>query len=103
MYAVIQTGGKQYRVEKGDILDVELLGKEAEEKVAFDKVLLISDNGNVKIGKPYVENAKVEAKVLENIKDKKVVIYKFKHKTGYRRRQGHRQRYSRIQIEDIGG
>lgn len=103
MYAVIETGGKQYRVEKGDVLDVELLGKPPEEKVAFNKILLIADQENIKVGKPYIENAEVNAKILENVADKKVIIYKFRHKTGYRRKQGHRQKYSRILIEDIGG
>ncbi len=103
MYAVIQTGGKQYKVEKGNTLDVELLGSEAGSEIIFDKVLLTADNDNVQIGQPYLQNVSVKAKLLENVTDKKVVIYKFKNKTGYRRKRGHRQKYSRILIEAIGG
>ncbi len=101
MFAVIETGGKQYRVEKGDTLDVELLDDKAGKKVELNKVLLISKQGKVEIGKPYVKGAKVHGKILDNVKDKKVVCFKYKSKKNYRRTLGHRQRYSRVQIEKI--
>ena len=101
MYAVIETGGKQYRVENEDILFVEKL--EVEEGTTFDldKVLLTSNNGEVKIGKPYVDGAKVEAEVLEHGKDKKIVVFKFKSKKNYRKKQGHRQPYTKLKIKNI--
>ena len=101
MYAVIETGGKQYRVEKGDTIDVELLGEKKDKKVELSQVILVSKQGKVEIGKPFVKGAKVHAKVLDDIKDKKVVCFKYKSKKNYRRTLGHRQKYSRIQIEKI--
>jgi large subunit ribosomal protein L21 len=99
MYAVIETGGKQYKVQKGDILDIELI--DAKRSVTFDKVLLVSDNGKVEIGTPYVKGTKVSAKVLGNNKDKKVTSFKYKNKTNYHRTIGHRQNYTRIEIEEV--
>lgn len=99
MYAIIETGGKQYKVSKGDAIEVELL--EAKQHITFDKVLLFSDNGKVEIGTPYVKGAKVGAKVLENGKDKKVTTFKFKNKTNYHRTIGHRQPYTKLEIEKI--
>jgi|SRR3989339_1150306 len=98
-YAIIETGSKQYKVNKGDIIDVELL--DAASAAAFDKVLLIADDSNVKIGNPYVAGASVSAKVLETVKDKKVTSFKYKNKTNYHRTIGHRQKYIRVQIEEI--
>lgn len=103
MYAVIETGGKQYRVENGDVLTVEKLGIEAGEKVAFDKVLVIGDENGVRIGKPYLEGETVEAEVVENGKSKKIVIFKYKSKKDYRKKQGHRQPYTMVEIKSIGG
>jgi len=99
MYAIIETGGKQQKVLTGDVLDVELI--ENTRSVTFDNVLLIVDGDNVAVGTPYVKGAKVAAKVLGNVKDDKVTSFKFKNKTNYHRTIGHRQNYTRVQIEDI--
>lgn len=99
MYAVIKTGGKQYKVSPGDILDVELL--EAKQHITFETVLLISDNGKFEIGTPYVKGAKVSAKVLDTGKDEKVTTFKFKNKINYHRTIGHRQPYTRVQVEEV--
>jgi large subunit ribosomal protein L21 len=103
MYAIIETGGKQYRVENGDVLDVEKLDVEAGDKVVFDKVLVISDENGIKVGKPYVDGAVVDAECVENGKGKKVIIFKYKSKKDYRKKQGHRQPYTRVEIKAIGG
>ncbi len=102
MYAVIETGGKQYRVQKDDVLFVEKLETEAGETVVFDKVLLVAEDGNVKV-KEEVENAKVEAEVVEHGKGPKIVVFKFKPKDNYRKKQGHRQPYTKVRITDIIG
>ena len=102
MYAVVETGGKQYKVSEGDTLCVERLAAAEGEKVVLDKVLLFSDGENVKVGTPYIEGAKVEAEVVENGKGEKIVIFKFKSKKDYRKKQGHRQPYSMLKIESIG-
>ena len=99
MYAVIETGGKQQKVVPGDILDVELL--ENKQSVTFGNVLLIADGDNVSIGTPYVKGAKVSAKVMGNVKDDKVTTFKYKNKINYHRTIGHRQNYTRVQIEEI--
>lgn len=102
MYAVIITGGKQYKVEEGNTLFVEKLDAEAEAAVTFDKVLAISVNeDDVKFGAPYVEGATVEAKVVKQGKGEKIRIIKHKAKKGYRKRQGHRQPYTKLTIEKI--
>jgi large subunit ribosomal protein L21 len=103
MYAIIESGNKQYKVESGNVIDVELLGKNAEEKVEFDKVLLFKTDSDLKIGQPYVAGVKVSGKVLANIKDTKVTTFKYKNKTNYHRTKGHRQKYTRVQIEAING
>ena len=100
MYAVIETGGKQYKVAEGDIVAIERLAVEKDTVYTFDKVLLTADKDNVSIGQPYTET-KVTAKVLGEEKDKKVIVQKFKNKTGYSRKQGHRQIYTMVQIEKI--
>ncbi len=102
MYAVIETGGKQYRVTEGDVITVEKLGVEAGKKVDFDKVLVIGEGSDIKIGTPYVD-ATVSGKVVENGKGEKVVIYKYKAKKDYRKKQGHRQPYTMVEITSIGG
>lgn len=99
MYAIIETGGKQYKVEKGDIIEVELL--DAKRSLTLDKVLLVGDDGKVDIGTPYIKGAKVAAKVLGTGKDKKAVTFKYKNKTNYHRTKGHRQPFTRLQIEEI--
>lgn len=102
MYAIIETGGKQYRVTEGDIISVEKLSVEAGEKVIFDKVLVMGDGSDAKVGTPYVDAAKVFGEVVENGKAKKVIIYKYKAKKDYRKKQGHRQPYTKIEITGIG-
>jgi large subunit ribosomal protein L21 len=99
MYAVIETGGKQQKVLAGDILDVELLDNT--KSVTFNDVLLIADGDKVAIGTPYIAGAKVSAKVIGNVKDDKVTTFKYKNKTNYHRTIGHRQNYTRVQIEEI--
>lgn len=101
MYAVIETGGKQYRVQQGDVLSIEKLGVEAGEKVTFDKVLVVNDGTGVSVGAPCVAGASVNATVVENGKGKKVVIFKYKAKKDYRKKQGHRQPYTMVQIDEI--
>lgn len=101
MYAVIETGGKQYRVEKGDVLRVEKLEAEVGGKVVFDKVFLLADGDDVKVGAPYVDGSKVEASVKAHDKAKKIIVYKYKAKKNYRKKQGHRQPYTEVVIESI--
>ena len=101
MYAVIATGGKQYRVAEGDVLFVEKLAGELDEQVVFSDVLTVVEDGSVKIGTPYLAGAKETAKVLKQGKDKKILVYKYKSKANYRRRQGHRQPYTKVSIEKI--
>ena len=100
MYAIIATGGKQYKVAEGDIIKVEKLGVEAGETYTFDQVLAVSDNG-LKVGEPTVAGATVDASVVENGKGKKVIVYKYKRKTGYHKKNGHRQQYTAVKIEKI--
>ncbi|MFW6006419.1 MAG: 50S ribosomal protein L21 [Bacillota bacterium] len=103
MYAIIKTGGKQYKVEEGQILKIEKLPEAEEENVEFDRVLAVSDgNGEVEFGKPYLENTKVTGKILEHGKNKKIVVFKYKPKTRYRKKMGHRQPYTKVKIENIG-
>ncbi|MCR5174817.1 MAG: 50S ribosomal protein L21 [Oscillospiraceae bacterium] len=101
MTAVFVTGGKQYRVSEGDVIFVEKLPNEAEETVTFDQVLAVIGDDVQAIGKPVVEGAAVTAKVVKNGKAKKVIVYKMHPKKGYRRKQGHRQPYTKLQIETI--
>lgn len=103
MYAIIETGGKQYRVQEGDVIRVEKLEIADGETVKFDKVLLISDEGKLNVGKPYVDGAVVEAVVENQGKAKKIIIFKYKAKKDYRKKQGHRQPYTQIKIEKIVG
>lgn len=103
MYAVIQTGGKQYRVQQGDVIYVEKFDSQAGDPVSFDEVLLISDDSATKIGAPVVEGAKVEGKVLGQVKSAKIVVMKYKSKKNSRKRQGHRQPYTKVEITAING
>ena len=100
MYAIIATGGKQYKVEEGDVIRVEKLGAEAGENVVFDQVLAVSD-GELKAGCPTLEGATVSASVIENGRAKKVIVYKYKRKTGYHKKNGHRQYYTEVRIDKI--
>ncbi len=101
MEAIIETGGKQYRVKEGDVLRVEKLPADKGEDVVFDRVLFVSNDEEVKIGQPLIEGAKVTGKVLEQGRGKKIIVFKFKAKKNYRRKQGHRQSYTKIAIEKI--
>lgn len=101
MYAIIATGGKQYKVAEGDVIRVEKLGAEAGEKVTFDKVLMVSTDGDIKVGDPYLKGATVSAEVAKEGRGKKVVIFKYKPKKGYSKKQGHRQSYTEVKIEKI--
>lgn len=101
MYAIIKTGGKQYRVEEGNIINIEKLKADQEEQVEFDQVLAVSKEDTLTLGTPLVEGAKVLGKVLEQGKDKKIIVFKYKAKKDYRRKQGHRQPFTRVLIEKI--
>ena len=103
MYAVIQTGGKQYRVQQGDVIYVEKIDAQADETVTFEKVLLVGEGESVKVGTPAVEGAKVEGKVLAQVKGQKIVVYKYKAKKNERKKQGHRQPYTKVEITAING
>ena len=103
MYAIIQTGGKQYKVSEGDVVYIEKLNAEEGASVSFDEVLAVGEGAELKCGNPFVGGATVSGKVLKNGKAKKVLIFKYKPKKGYRRRQGHRQPYTKVQIEKING
>ncbi len=101
MYAIIATGGKQYKVAEGDVIRVEKLGKEVGETVTFEDVLAVSNDG-LKVGDD-VKGATVEAKVIRNARAKKVIVYRYKPKTGYHKKNGHRQSYTAVKIEKING
>ena len=101
MFAVIKTGGKQYKVQQGDVLQVEKLGLEKEKIFIFDEVLLVEDGEKTLIGTPFVDKAKVHAVVLENLKNDKVLAFKKKRRKQYKKMRGHRQELSRVRIEDI--
>ena len=102
MYAVIETGGKQYRVQEGDVITVEKLNAEAGDVVTFDKVLVLGEGKDVKVGTPYLDAA-VTGTVVENGKGQKVIIFKYKAKKDYRKKQGHRQPYTMVKIESLTG
>ena len=100
MYAIIATGGKQYKVSEGDIITIEKLGVEAGEKVTFDQVLVVGGD-DLKVGNPTVNGASVEASVVKEGRGKKVIVYKYKRKTGYHKKNGHRQAFTQVKIEKI--
>ena len=100
-HAIIETGGKQYRVKEGDVIFIEKLDAEAGETVKFDKVLAIVSEEEAKIGKPTIEGACVTAGVVKSGKSKKIIVYKMRRRKGYRKKQGHRQPYTKVQIEKI--
>ncbi|MCX4267839.1 MAG: 50S ribosomal protein L21 [Lachnospiraceae bacterium] len=100
MYAIIATGGKQYKVSEGDIIRVEKLGVEAGNTVTFDQVLAVN-NGSLVVGNPTVANATVSASVVKEGKAKKIIVYKYKRKTGYHKKNGHRQLFTEVKIDKI--
>ena len=102
MHAVIKTGGKQYIVKPGDIIDIEKISGEPGEEVNFEEVLLVSADGeDVKVGSPVVESAKVEGRIIRQKKGEKIVVFKFKRRKGYRRKAGHRQSLTSVEITNI--
>ena len=101
MYAIIEACGKQYKVAEGDVVFFEKLDAEEGKKVTFDKVILVSDDKKVQVGSPYVKGIKVEGKVVSHGKGKKILVFKYKAKKNYRRTQGHRQPYTKVEITNI--
>lgn len=101
MYAVIVTGGKQFRVQEGDIIRVEKLAANVGDIVSIEQVLLVEKDGAVKVGTPVIEGARAELKVLEHGKGDKIIVFKYKAKKNYRRKQGHRQPYTKVMVEAI--
>lgn len=101
MFAIIETGGKQYKVKEGDEVFIEKMDAEAGQTVKFDKVIAVVDGENMKFGTPTVNNAQVNASVIKNGKSKKILVFKYNAKKNYRRRQGHRQPYTKVKIESI--
>ena len=101
MYAVIETGGKQYQVNEGDVIFIEKLAAEADQTVVIDKVVAVGADDGIKIGTPYVNGATVEAKVIKNGKAKKITVFTYKPKKGEKRKMGHRQPYTKVTIEKI--
>ena len=101
MYAIIESCGKQYKVAQGDVVFFEKLDAEEGKKVTFDKVILVSEEGKVQVGTPYVKGVKVEGKVVSHGKGKKIIVFKMKAKKNYRRTQGHRQPYTKVEITEI--
>ncbi len=101
MYAIVETGGKQYRVKPGDVLDIERVDGELESEIRFDRVLAVSDGGGLRIGTPIVDGAVVTGKVLDHGRRDKIVVFKYKRRKNYRRKRGHRQWFTRVQVEEI--
>ncbi|MGD9146023.1 MAG: 50S ribosomal protein L21 [Anaerolineae bacterium] len=101
MYAVVKTGGKQYRVSPGDSVEVEKLPYEVGEQIELDQVLLVANGSGTKIGQPLVEGAKVKATVTRQVKGRKVIVFKYHSSKRYRRKRGHRQHYTRLRIDEI--
>ena len=100
-HAIIETGGKQYRVKEGDVIFLEKIPLEIEESISFSNVLAILDDDDTQIGTPFVEGATVDASIIKHGKSKKIIVYKMHPKKGYRRKQGHRQPYTKVQIDKI--
>ena len=101
MYAIIETGGKQYKVSTGDLVKIEKIDAKVGDSINFDKVLAFSDDSSLSVGTPTVSGKSVKATIVEQAKDKKVVVYKYKRKSGYHKKNGHRQFYTLIKIENI--
>ena len=100
MYAIIETGGKQYKVSVGDVIFIEKIDGEINGKVVFDKVLAINDT-KLDVGNPYLSNRVVNATIVRQFKDKKVIVYRYKRKSGYHKKNGHRQQYTEVKIDSI--
>jgi len=103
MYAVIATGGKQYRVTEGDVLRIEKIAGDVGDPVTLDQVLMIADGDQINVGRPVVANAAVNARIVEQGKAKKILVFKYKRRKGYRKKQGHRQPFTAIRIDTIAG
>jgi large subunit ribosomal protein L21 len=103
MYAVIQTGGKQYRVTPGELIKVEKLQGKAGDPITFEKVLLTSDGETINVGNPYLEDIKVQGRISRQGRDKKILVFKYKRRKGYRKKQGHRQSFTLVKVDDIAG
>jgi large subunit ribosomal protein L21 len=101
MYAVVSTGGKQYKVQKGETLRIEKIPGEVGGKVTLDKVLLVADGENIRVGQPMIEKAAVQASIVEQDRAKKILVFKYKRRKRYRRKAGHRQPYTAIRIDGI--
>ncbi|MCF8045288.1 MAG: 50S ribosomal protein L21 [Desulfarculaceae bacterium] len=101
MYAVIRTGGKQYKVEKGSVLDIEKIDTGDDSMVEFNDVLMVSDGESTTLGEPVVENAVVKGQVVDRGKGKKKLVFKYKRRKGYRKMKGHRQQFTRVKIDSI--
>ncbi len=101
MYAIIKTGGKQYRVSKGDVIEVELLSDTEDNLVQFDQVLFLNDGNKIEVGKPTVAGCQVKGELLGNTLGPKVIAFKYKRRKNYRRKVGHRQKYAKVKITDI--
>jgi large subunit ribosomal protein L21 len=103
MYAILETGGRQYRVSTGDKLEIERLTTEAGKEITFDRVLMVNNDGSVRVGTPTVAGATVTADVVEHKRGDKVIVFKFKRRKGYHKKQGHRQELTVVQIKSING
>jgi len=103
MYAIVKTGGKQYKVREGDTLQVEKLPGEVGNEISFDDVLMYSDGETVTVGQPKLDNVTVSGHIVEQGKDKKIIVFKYKRRKRYRRKQGHRQQYTAVRIDSIKG
>ncbi len=101
MQAVIKTGGKQYIVKPGDVIDIEKISGETGDTVNFEEVLLVANDDSTQVGKPFIDNAKVEGKILSQKKGNKIIVFKFKRRKGYRRKAGHRQKLTSVEITGI--
>jgi len=101
MYAIVETGGKQYRVEPGDIITVERLPGSKDDEVLFDKVLFVSNKEKIELGHPFIKDAKVKGKILNQGRSKKVVVFKFRRRKRYHKKRGHRQYLTTVKIENI--
>jgi len=101
VYAVVETGGKQYKVSAGEIVEVDKLSLEVGEKIELDRVLLVADGEEVRVGQPTVEGAKVLATVTDHVKGPKIIVFKYRPRQRYRRKKGHRQNYTRLTVDEI--
>ncbi len=101
MYAIVETGGKQYRMSPGKTFVVEKLEGQVGEEVVFDRVLALVENGETKVGQPFLEAVQVKARILDHGKGKKIIVFKYKPKKNYRRKKGHRQPFTRVRVEEI--